>query len=226
MAFHHSPRIVSDQLVFGIDAANPRSYPGSGLVLTDIVGNANTTITNGTIVSGPGGNVVDLDGSGDYMSATLPTGFTKFTISLWYKFNTLPSGYIYLAQLGPLSGGAGTCLAIAVWQNSGGDARKLYFHFGGGYEVLDYTIADTNWHNIVATVDVNSYKLYVDGELKDTASYTTSMSGTAGEFSLGRYIDSNTYYPDALFSVVNVFNRALSDAEILQNYNALKGRFE
>jgi len=226
MAFHHSPRIVSDGVVFAIDAANTRSYPGSGLVLTDIIGNADTTITNGTIVSGPGGNVVYLDGSGDYMSATLPSGFTKFTISLWYKFNTLPSGYTYLAQLGPLSGGAGTCLAIAIWQNAGGDARKIYFHFGGTFEVLDYTIADTNWHNIVATVDVNSYKLYVDGELKDTASYTTSMTGASGQFNLGRYIDSDSNFPDAFFSVVNVFNRALTPAEVLQNYNALKGRFE
>ena len=225
MAFHHSPRIVSDGVVFAIDAANPRSYPGSGLVLTDIIGDANATITNGTIVSGPGGNIINLDGSGDYVSATLPSGFTKFTISLWYKFNVLPSTYTYLAQLGPLSGGAGKCLAIAIWQNSGGDARKIYFHFGGSYEVQDYTVADTNWHNIVATVNVNSYKLYVDGELKDTASYTTSMTGTAGAFHLGQYIDGTTYYPNAQYSSVNVFNRALSANEVLQNYNGLKERF-
>ena len=87
-------------------------------------------------------------------------------------------------------------------------------------------MADTNWHNIVATVDVNSYKLYVDGELKDTAAYTTSMAGTAGSFRLGQYIDSSTYYANAQYSSVNVFNRALSAREVLRNYNALIPRFE
>ena len=47
MAFNYSPKIVTDGLVFAVDAANKKSYPGSGTTWTDLAGSNNGTLTNG-----------------------------------------------------------------------------------------------------------------------------------------------------------------------------------
>ena len=67
MAFSYSPKIVTDGLVFAVDAANKKSYPGSGTTWTDLAGSNDGTLTNGpTFDSGNGGSIV-FDGSDDYI---------------------------------------------------------------------------------------------------------------------------------------------------------------
>lgn len=66
MALAHNPKIVTDGLVLCLDAANPKSYPGSGTVWSDLSGNGN----NGTLVNGVGynsnnGGYLTFDGSND-----------------------------------------------------------------------------------------------------------------------------------------------------------------
>ena len=65
MAFFRGPNIVTDELVLALDAASPRSYPGSGTVWNDLVGSNNGTLTNNpTFDSGNGGSIV-FDGTDD-----------------------------------------------------------------------------------------------------------------------------------------------------------------
>ena len=67
MAFNYSPKIVTDGLVFAVDAANKKSYPGSGTTWTDLAGSNDGTLTNGpTFDSGDGGSIV-FDGTDDYV---------------------------------------------------------------------------------------------------------------------------------------------------------------
>ncbi len=67
MAFFYSPNVVTDGLVFAVDAANKKSYPGSGTTWTDLAGSNNGALTNGpTFDSGNNGNIV-FDGSNDYV---------------------------------------------------------------------------------------------------------------------------------------------------------------
>ena len=68
MACHGGPNIVEDNLVFHVDAANTRSYPGSGTTWTDLSGNGNNATINGaTFNSGNGGYFI-MDGSNDYIT--------------------------------------------------------------------------------------------------------------------------------------------------------------
>ena len=97
MALAHSPRIVRDSLAFYLDAANTKSYPGSGTTWTDISGKGtNATLTNGpTFNSGNIGSIA-LDGTNDYLlnsnAGVLPDGTDLFTLSIWMYYDANPSG--------------------------------------------------------------------------------------------------------------------------------------
>ena len=85
MSLYHSPQISLNGLVLCLDAANPKSYPGSGTTWTDLSGNGN----NGTLVNGVGyssdnlGSLV-FDGANDYVNAgNLGSFYSQGTISYW-----------------------------------------------------------------------------------------------------------------------------------------------
>ncbi len=88
MSLHHSPRIVTDGLVLYLDAANPKSYPGTGTSWYDLSGNGN----NGTLVNGIGydsnnrGSMV-FDGVDDFISINYTNSIE--TMSIWFNRNSL-----------------------------------------------------------------------------------------------------------------------------------------
>ena len=69
MGLSHSPRIVTDGLVFCVDAGDKMSYPGAGTTWTDLSKNRNNgTLTNGPTFNSANGGSISLDGSNDYIS--------------------------------------------------------------------------------------------------------------------------------------------------------------
>ena len=81
MGLAHSPSIISDGLVFYLDAANRRSYAGSGVTWIDIVGSGNTcTLYNGPALVGIGGTYAfSFDGTKNVVS-TQSTGFMRVSV--------------------------------------------------------------------------------------------------------------------------------------------------
>ena len=70
MGFYRGPNIVTDGLVFAIDAGSERSYPGSGTTTTSLVGSNTGTLTNGVAFSTDNGGNWDFDGVDDYITAS------------------------------------------------------------------------------------------------------------------------------------------------------------
>jgi len=103
MGLGHSPRIVTDGLVLCLDAANKRSYGGSGTTWTDLKGNNNGIAYNGCTYSDENGGILIFDGTDEnlrFSSATFNS------IEMWcYRTETL-SGWLYLfdARTGMSSG--------------------------------------------------------------------------------------------------------------------------
>ena len=92
MALAHSPHIVRDCLVLYLDAANTKSYPGSGTAMTDMSGKGNHgTLTNGPTFSSDNNGSIVLDGTNDYISTINLSSFTTFTIQMWI-FDSRSSG--------------------------------------------------------------------------------------------------------------------------------------
>jgi hypothetical protein len=90
---------------------------------------------------------------------------------------------------------------------------------GGSSAVSSFALTLNQWHHIVMTYDLTNIKLYIDGLLSATQPYTDAMNtfGNSG-ISIGESNQANGYwtYTDGKIDDIAMYNRALSDEEILQ----------
>ena len=230
--------IVTDGLIFSVDAANYESYPGSGTTWTDLAGNNNGTLTNGpTFDSGDGGNI-DFDGTDDKVlygsnGASILNGLTELTLQVWYKADTTNNdmGIIY----GNTSGnGADAFFGMRFDRRgaTGGGNQVIKSGFGNNNTnqiESSSNIQSTDWTCITVTCVLGtSIKLYKNG-IEDTPTSTRIVSSGTNSISGATDIAIGVGAKSALFNgkipVVTIYNRTLSSTEILQNYNSLKPRF-
>ena len=221
MAFYRGPQVVTDGLILALDAANSKSYPGSGTIWRDISGNNNTgTLTNGpTFNSANGGNIV-FDGVDDFVNCGNSSllQITAGTISAWVK--TMSPGSSYRG--------------IIVKQNNYAlfvkDSIFITYDWGGGGDrSTGINIADGNWKNIAMSftentgAPLNNANVYLNGNLVLTTTIklsnnTVGVALAAGSTSISQNLNGSIAYS-------SVYNRVLSTTEISQNYNAQKSRF-
>jgi len=216
MAFVHSPKIVTDGLILSIDPANAKSYPGSGTTISDLSGNGYTgTLINGLSYSTSNLGTFDFDGSNDYISVPMAgqSSLTGYTVAHWCRRDAESRMHI------------GTSNNHFYWY---GDNSWRYVH-GGGSDELYYSkptsIPAGTWGYYVATYDGSQVRIYRQGIFQDSKADTGTANFSAQDWTFGQYASSSTYAFNGLGGLVNIYNRALSAAEIQQNYNALKSRF-
>jgi hypothetical protein len=234
--FANNAPIVTDGLVFYVDAGNSKSYDGvsGGTTWTDLVGGNDGTLTNmetnpanaGYVYESANGGGISFDGSNDYIS--LPSGVlpsnTNVTISIILKNNYLsqtsnrgilgingsPRFYLYMASTG---GPSYPHSVLAVYNGSS------YASPGGGN--CTFPVGETHSFSLVIDGSGN-FKYYKDGALE--SSVTGISFSSSGDTYLGAY-PTLTNNGQFTFYNVRIYNRALSASELLQNYNALKNRF-
>ena len=226
MAFHYSPKIVTDGLVLALDAANRKSYPGSGTVWKDLSGNN----TNGTLVNGPtfdGGNAgsIDFDGTNDYISfpSNIFSTLTSITISFWFYW-TNNEQWTRIFDFG-----ASTSVYMFLTPRSSANTPRFVIRpVGGSEQVINAPSAiSTNvWSNIVITLNGTTGIMYMNGASiqSNSISSTPDDLGNTGNNWIGKSQFSDPYYTGNI-SNVTIYNKALSATEVLQNYNATKTRF-
>jgi hypothetical protein len=246
MGLSHSPRIVTDGLVFCVDAANKRSYPGAGTTWTDLTANKNNgTLTNGpTFDSANGGSIV-FDGTDDIVvcgatNAIIGNNPAAVSLTTWFKTDNNTTDF-YLASLKRLSA-TSTLLSITINQqpNSVFAANYLGFLYdigdtggdnGSGHKwlVVNNSTFYSKWNYIVATVDVNAATLYLNGiQIGQNTSDTfngPNRSDPSNDFTIGAFSATSPVWTDGNISQVKVYNKVLSEQEIKQNYLATKGRY-
>jgi hypothetical protein len=218
MALAHSPRIITDGLVLCLDAGNTKSYPGSGTTWTDLSGQGNDgTLVNGPTFSSTDGGSIVFDGSNDYApigTSQFPFGASAGTLSGWARTNTISAGFSLIVSYGTASTPRARFLGI---QNS-------TFLFGGyGDDVTFSGVPLNTWFNMVGVFDGANASLYINGVL-EAGPTAKSWSTLAGSAQLGRQVNGSEYW-EGNIAQVSIYNRALTAAEITQNYNALKRRY-
>jgi hypothetical protein len=218
MSTKYSPKIITNGLVLSLDAANNKSYPGSGTTWTDLSGNNNTgTLTNGpTFNAGNQGSIV-FDGTNDYVpigTSGFPFGSSAGTLSVWAKTNTISSGYIWIVSYGTALGSQSRFLGI----NS-----STYLFGGYGDDINASGVPLNTWFNMVGVYDGTNAFLYINGNLVSGPT-AKSWNTIANNAQLGRQTNGGEYW-NGNISQVQVYNRVLSATEVLQNYNATKSRF-
>ena len=222
--------IVTDGLVFYIDAANPLSYPGTGTTWTNLSGNGNNgTLTNGpTFDSNNAGSIV-FDRIDDFvdLGTNLPLIENNFTVNSWVNTNVLPTNTT-AADIQNIIGAPSIvnnadylsirAKRIAIWNRS---------TTGGGAPINWYSsqtdLSINTWFNVVLTCDYGYYKIYLNGNLDSDIPYL----GTEWNNLQSRYIGQtqNQRYFSGKISNLQYFNKTLTPSEILQNFNSTRARF-
>jgi hypothetical protein len=222
------PYIVLDGLTFYLDAGVTLSYPGVGTTWTDVNGlgtKNNGTLTNGPTYNSANGGSIVFDGGDDYVNIGTGTTFNlggagkTFSIGICFNRSGVWGGWTALFTKGDNS-----------WRvhRYGNGTGQLAFGTDGfsSQDTVTNTIFNTNtWYNVICVYDGTSKKIYVNGVL-DT---NVNVTGTLGNNSYPVYIGENSQASGRVFngkiSLTQIYNRALSSTEILQNYQVMIPRF-
>ena len=220
MGLSHSPSIVFNGLVLYLDAANPRCYAGSGLTANGLVDSISGTLVSGVGFTSLNSGSFILDGTNDYIDVPINPGLftTEGTMIIWLKND----------EATPASASNTGFMCFS----SGGFNDHYPWVDGLGYLstfrnnrvglTLSTSVTITNIHMVCVTSNSSEWKLYQNAVLQ----YTTSSSGsvTMSNTRIGYSISQDYNYKGKVYSF-SLYNRALTAAEILQNYDAIKGRF-
>ena len=216
----YGPKIVTNGLVLCLDAADRKSYSGSGTAWTDLSGNNRTgVLTNGPTFNSSNGGSVVFDGSNDCVvidsnaSILSTTAYTK--IAWFYATSFATSNNIVS------SGGTGQ---HALWLAG---SNKLYSGHNGAWTTTvasNTTLSLNTWYFGAVTFNTTSgWVLYLNGIQGNTNASTTTFTGN-GEISVGAYAGGNFF--TGRIACALVYNRVLTASEILQNFNTTKARFD
>jgi hypothetical protein len=215
------PNIVTSGLQVNIDAGFVSSYPTTASTWYDISGNANneTLQNNPTFTSANSGSFI-FNGSDQTSTLASLNLQQNFTLAGWYNPSVL-NGFAIFGQ-GILAANQG----LHIWYTS-----NTLIRFGMFGNDTDFTVSTpiNNWYYIVCTYNNSSpftKQLYINGSVQTgvTQQAQSAYTGT-GTFRLGATYSSAGNYGSGSFAYMAMYNRILSATEILQNYNALKGRF-
>jgi len=217
MGVNYSPKIITEGLVLCLDAANPKSYPGSGTTWSDRSGNGN----NGTLINGPtfdngnGGSIV-FDGVNDRVQTNFSISEVEATVMLATSPISSTSGY-YVAQSAGGGDGGGRFLISAT---NGKD-----FSLRIGQQTLVTTGEFNMWYILTVTRNLSGLTtFYNNGVVVGTFTNTTPfVSGRIVDVGGSSFVSDRTI--GGRISNVQIYNRALTSDEVLQNYNATKGRY-
>ena len=214
MGTSYNPPIVTDGLVFCVDAANQRSYPKSGTTWSDLVGGNDGAMQNMTVsnFSSDNGGSLSFDGTDEYvyLSNDINLG-TQASINVWLQCSNdaaIAGGTSY--------SNGGYLLASAF--------NTFFISANGSYKNFGYNISNTTntWRNLSVSRNASSASLYVDGVFYSSV----SISSTNGirVRGIGGY-DNGDYPLSGRISLMQIYNRGLTADEVRQNYEATVGRF-
>ena len=234
------PRFVGENIVTSgmtlyLDAGYSTSYGGTGTTWSNVGGasGGNAVLTNGpTYTSSNGGGIV-FDGVDDYAIISNASGLinttTSGTVDFFYKLNSVPdsdyedvwgirtpsSGRIFLYENNEITNPSP--IMRLVWRFS--DSSLESISSGIPYDsLLVYNITFT----YVVSGGSTTVALYKNGSLVQSRTSNKVLDNPANEIRLGT--DFNQYSNCTIFTY-RIYNRVLSAAEILQNFNAQRNRF-
>jgi len=216
MGIDYNNIIVSDGLVLYLDAANTRSYSGSGTSSNSLVGGIGATLVNGVGFTSSNNGAFTFDGSNDYINFGNSSAVQQSsgTLSAWAKASSPGGGYRgIIAKQGAY--GLFYTDSVLVAYDWAADAPRS----------TGVNIADNTWKNVVLTYQSgvsNGTRIYINGVSVLTTTITV-LNQTGNLF--GGAEANAGQYAACQISSFNMYSRVLTAQEVLQNYHATKGRY-
>ena len=236
---YHNKPIVTDGLVFYIDAANKVSYPGSGTSVTDLGGSFDSVMINGVAINNSNGGVFEFDGINDYITTNdnfltiTPVGTsTEYTLEAWIYVHTSAGETANADHIIGHNRAQGFGFQVGVSNSNprisyGSRATSNFYSSEFSYNTWTHVVLSrkptfnfkcATYLNGVNDVNSNaSLHIASPEEVPNVpAPGTVNIGGGGGRI---------TGYFDGLMGPVRVYNKSLTAEEVTQNYNAQKGRF-
>ena len=228
-----------------LDAGNKNSYPGTGSTWFDISGNNNnaTFISAATFSNGS----FNFNGISNYavVQSSPSLNVIGFNVSfeVWATNNLFTENNNYARFpifKGPYNGGdqgfAGNYGFWIIAENPGSPEiqSKLYLRFGSNNGVAGevnrdmsgiYNFTPGVFNQFFITQDSNGFKFYINGSFVSAGTNADLLLGAdASNLLIGKRSD-NWGYMDGKIAIINIWDKKLSDADILTNYNFYSSRF-
>lgn len=227
-------QIITDGLVLHLDAANPQSYDGNSNIWRDLSGNnLHATLYNGTGYNNSNKGNILFDGVDDYgiIPASDKTILSTLTLEICFNRTQIATTTTPYDRIFQKNGGYSGAPVIGYHLGEG-DPSGLILGISFGSLITDNIFININtlitigqWYYVSTTIDtLNNLKNYVNGQ------FVTSTLNTLPQ---PIYQNNNTFTIAVgddrefagKFSSIKLYNRSLSQNEILQNYNVIKNRF-
>jgi hypothetical protein len=228
MAVFGGPNVIDNGLVLSLDAGNVKSYPGSGTIWYDKSGNDN----NGTLTNGPtfsGGSIV-FDGVDDYVRIPYKASLNPDTITVSTWANRSQNGFYSHIICLPINNTTWAPPYMSYGIEYISNTNTISFLLGFTDNNFEYTnvnlgFGNDQWFNFTGTYDKTNVKVYINGVLSATRAETRTIYQSTSDFYIGVENLSAQYELNGKIGITQIYNRALSAQEVLQNYNATKSRF-
>lgn len=218
--------IVTDGLTFATDAGNLVSYQNGSTSAYSLTGSIEGTLVNGVGFDNSKGGYWTFDDSDDKITFPNNAVFnhtSELTIESWVKFDGNSNDFIFE------KGNVNTQYSLF---SHGTDIVFRTYHAGNsGYDTLLITKANADitngqWHHIVGSWDGSTKRIYVDGQDKGSKSKSGALTTTSQGAAIGAFGGTSSgYYFGGDIAIVRIYNKGLSQDEVLQNFNAQKARF-
>ena len=227
MSLGHGASIVRNGLVLHLDAANKKSYPGTGTVWNDLSGNgSNATLYNNPTYSPDNNGNIIFDPTNDYSEIpTCPIKSGDFTVEIFFKPNDVTNNRNIIYAPTETFG------TLRIYRNAPstvvGTYRWLFY-----YETTTLTVGATGsymsgynageWaHSAMVLNSTGTMRSYMNGNYQ----FTNTPTGFSRWLYPNSYINVGYVAADAAIGSFKMYNRALSAQEIQQNFDALRGRY-
>lgn len=226
-----TPPIVANGLIFSLDAANYRSYTSGSSNWFSIIRNP----ISGSFVNGPGfstdgGGSVTFNGVSAYVETgnSILTSNSSYTMGVWARSSVADTVNATNRVMGNADSASGLSGADIIWGYPTATSIYIARRAGASEGSRDTTGTLSNlltgWHYITVTYDHTGVGTILYGDATRIGSNTNLGLTCSLPFRVGRDGNSTDKF-NGLVSVVQLYNRALTAQEVLQNYNALKTRF-
>ena len=230
MGIAYNTNIVRDGLVLYLDAANIKSYPGTGTVWNDLSGNGrNGTLINGVGYSSNNNGILSFDGTNDYID--VPLSESQLNFSSGFTWST----FVYVNDIvdNPSTGFMSTYVGTTAGTASALKVENARFEFRSyGLNLINTSnniLPLQTWVMLTAVWNSSgSYQLYENDKLVRSGGAPTSYSPSTGNslrIGGGAYSMGVAANLKGSLSISQIYSRALSVNEVQQNFNAMRGRY-
>ena len=232
--------IVTNNLLFNLDAGDSNSYSGSGNIWTDISGQGNHgTLKNTPTYQSQQGGVFNFNGSNEWVDmeekSDFGLGTTPFTVEMWfYRVNGNQPLHGSLLSLTRNVSGGNTDASTFQFMCHQTDSFKIKMSIRNDDNTVSNHIFDTaipaeTWTHVVYVKEgtgANQCKCYINGVVESsTYQNNSNMTNSNPRIQVGANRARNYFHKGKISQVRIYKGKGLTSSEVTQNYNAMKGRF-